>query len=238
MNDWLNWNGVRSTEMGIYVIEQPPITIPEERIAFEEVRGRSGALARTEGQQIYTDMVMPAECLLRRPDDLGKVAAWLQGSGQVEFGNRPGGYYRARVVNQIEFARVIAANPQRRFTVNFRCQPGWIHRDVSDFTVTESGTEIRNPGTLPSLPRIEIAGQGSFMLSIGTNTVFLEDIDGGIILDSELGDALTSDGANLANRHWSGQPLVINPGTSFVTWTLDEGASVSSVKISPRWQSL
>ena len=44
MNDYFIWNGVNSTTKGIYVLEQPPIIIPEERVTFTDVPGRSGSL--------------------------------------------------------------------------------------------------------------------------------------------------------------------------------------------------
>ena len=41
MNDWFEWNGVKCTDYGIYVTEQPPSTIPEERVTFTNIPGRS-----------------------------------------------------------------------------------------------------------------------------------------------------------------------------------------------------
>ena len=40
---WFRWNGVKSTEYGLYVSEQPPITRPVERASYISVPGRSGA---------------------------------------------------------------------------------------------------------------------------------------------------------------------------------------------------
>lgn len=43
MNDWFEWNGKRCTEYGIHVLEQPPLTLPAERVTFTDVPGRSAA---------------------------------------------------------------------------------------------------------------------------------------------------------------------------------------------------
>lgn len=239
MNDWLIWNGVRSTDMGVFVSEPPPITIPEERAEFSTVRGRSGSVVRLEGEQIYNDMILSARCFVKDASVIPAAAAWLQGSGEVEFCNRPGGRYRARIVNQMELTRVLAGNPHHSFAVNFRCQPGWLHNDSNALApITVSGTAIHNPGTLASLPRIAIAGSGTFSLTIGMQTAWLKDIDGGIILDSLLGDALTLDGAALLNGRWGGPILTIPPGDSFVSWLCEDSGSVDSVTILPRWMSL
>ena len=42
MNDWFEWNGKRCTEYGIHVSEQPPLTLPAERVTFTDVPGRCG----------------------------------------------------------------------------------------------------------------------------------------------------------------------------------------------------
>ena len=64
MNDWFEWNGVKCTDYGIYVTEQPPPTIPEERVTFTEVPGRSGSLTTLEGDYVYEDMVLTATCVI------------------------------------------------------------------------------------------------------------------------------------------------------------------------------
>ena len=52
MMDWFEWNGVRCTQYGIHVLEQPPVTIPSERVAFTDVPGRSGSLTQLEGDDV------------------------------------------------------------------------------------------------------------------------------------------------------------------------------------------
>lgn len=41
MNDWFEWNGVRSTAYGVHVIEPPSIIRAPERVMFTNVPGRS-----------------------------------------------------------------------------------------------------------------------------------------------------------------------------------------------------
>ena len=49
MKDYFIWNGVKSTDYGIHVSEQPPITLPAERITQTNVPGRPGSLTTLEG---------------------------------------------------------------------------------------------------------------------------------------------------------------------------------------------
>ena len=97
--NWFEWNGVRCTEYGIHVLEQPPVTVPSERVTFTDVPGRSGSLTTLEGDDVYDDMVLTATCLIADPERIPEIAAWLRGSGRVTFANREGGFYYALVVN-------------------------------------------------------------------------------------------------------------------------------------------
>ena len=85
MNDWFEWNGKRCTEYGIHVSEQPPLTLPAERVTFTDVPGRSGSLTTLEGEDVYEDMVLTAQCFIQSSARVPEIAAWLRGSGTVTF---------------------------------------------------------------------------------------------------------------------------------------------------------
>ena len=78
MNDWFEWNGRRCTEYGIHVLEQPPLTLPAERVTFTDVPGRSGSLTTTEGEYVYEDMVLTAQCFIESGARVPEIAAWLR----------------------------------------------------------------------------------------------------------------------------------------------------------------
>ena len=63
MNDWFSWNGKKCTEYGIHVLEQPPITIPAERATFTNIPGRPGSLTTLEGDDVYDDLILTAQCI-------------------------------------------------------------------------------------------------------------------------------------------------------------------------------
>ena len=66
MMDWFEWNGIRCTQYGIHVLEQPPVTIPSERVTFIAVPGRSGSLTQLEGDDVYDDMFAALGIVHRR----------------------------------------------------------------------------------------------------------------------------------------------------------------------------
>lgn len=232
MNDWFEWNGVRSTSYGVHVLEQPPITLPAERATFTDVPGRSGSLTVLEGDAVYDDMVLTATCLISDPSRIPEIAAYLKGSGKVTFANRPGGFYHARIVNQISFEKILRGNPHRSFAVNFRCKPFWYAGNVPDIALTASGSFIINPGSVYSEPVITVYGTGDITLMVGMSITELSGISGSITLDTPLMEAYS--GITSMNSRMSGEFPTLLPGTNAMSWT----GNVSSVVIQPNWRYL
>ena len=231
MMDWFEWNGVRCTQYGIHVLEQPSITIPSERVTFTDVPGRSGSLTQLEGDDVYDDMVLTANCLIDAPSRIPEIAAWLRGSGTVTFANRRGGFYHARVVNQLPFEKILRGNPHRSFAINFRCKPFWYLSDVEPITLTTSGTFITNPGSVASEPIITVYGYGEITLMVGMTITELEITDK-ITLDTPLMEAYV--GATSMNSCMSGDFPTLPPGNSTISWT----GNVTFLKVEPNWRYL
>ncbi|MGN1021407.1 MAG: phage tail protein [Aristaeellaceae bacterium] len=213
------------------MLEQPPITVPSERVTFTDVPGRSGSLTQLEGDDVYDDMVLTATCLIADPARIPEIAAWLRGSGTVTFANRQGGFYHARVVNQIPFEKILRGNPHRSFAINFRCKPFWYLSDVEPITLTTSGTFITNPGSVASEPIITVYGSGEITLMVGMTITELEITDK-ITLDTPLMEAYA--GAASMNSCMSGDFPVLLPGKHAVSWS----GNVSKVEIQPNWRNL
>ena len=231
MQDYFIWNETDCRQYGIHVSEQPPITIPAERTTQTNVPGRPGSLTQVEGDDVYDDLILTATCFITDPVQIPAIAAWLKGSGKVTFANRTGGYYKARIVNQIPFEKVLRGNPHCTFIVNFRCFPFWYQENVEDMVITASGTMITNPGSVYAEPVITVYGSGSITLMIGTTIVELEDISGSVVLDSVLQEAYQ--GNSLMNDHMTGEFPVLKPGANGVSWTGD----VTRVLIKPNWRN-
>ena len=212
--------------------EQPPITIPLERSTQTNVPGRPGSLTQLEGEDVYDDMILTATCFISDPAQIPVIAAWLKGSGTVTFANRTGGYYKARIANQIPFEKVLRGNPHCTFAVNFRCYPFWYQENVPDVTITTSGTTVTNPGSVYSEPVLTVTGSGDITLMVGTTIVELTGVSGNITIDSVLKEAYK--GTTLMNDHMSGDFPVLKPGLNGISWT----GTVTQVVISPNWRSL
>lgn len=239
MNDWFKFNGIKCTEYGIHVSEHPPIAVPSERVSFTDVPGQSGSMTVVEGEQVYSDMTLTATCFISDTSRIAEIAAWLRGSGTVTFANRQGGYYYGRVINQIDFEKVLRGKPNHTFAVNFRVKPFFYSDTVSDISVTESGTSITNPGTVASAPLLKVTGTGEATLMIGQNSLLFSSFPAPIYVDCEAkiaytGTGTASDPMLLATQYVTGEWMRIEPGANFVSFT----SGITSVEITPRWRWL
>jgi len=238
MNDWFEWNGVRCTDYGIYVTEQPPPTIPEERVTFTNIPGRSGSLSTLEGDFVYEDLVLTATCVISDPERIPEIAAWLRGSGTVTFANRDGGFYYARIINQIPFEKILRGNPHRTFAVNFRCKPFWYEADVPVKNIqpasgsTSGYVTMQNPGNVPSEPIITVTGTGEITLIVDMTIVELSDVNGEITIDSVLQECYS--GGESMNHCMSGDFPTLASGISTISWM----GNVTHLKVIPNWRYL
>jgi phage-related protein len=96
-----------------------------------------------------------------------------------------------------------------------------------------SGDFLHNPTGVQAKPLITITGSGDITLLVGIQIIQLNDIEGGIVLDSELQEAYWN--SALKNNCMTGEFPVLSEGNVAISWT---GGTVSEVKVTPRWVSL
>lgn len=241
MNDFFTWNGTDCRDYGIRAVELPPISFAEERVTWKDIAGRSGSLAVLEGEGVYKDLTLKCSCRVDDTANLSAIGAWLSGSGKVCFANRPEGYYKGRISAAIEWDRITQGHAHREFTVTWRCVPFCYLYDSSDIVTTAASCTITNPGTAASQPKIVIEGSGDFTVSLGGQMVLLTNVSGGIVLDSELMDALNVAETQLLNDQMSGDFFEIQPGGSTLSWEAydenDNAGTVTKMTVTPRWRS-
>ena len=240
---WFEFNGKRSTNMDVRLMDVHCFSRGEARGSRETVAGRDGYVWIGDGATEAFDIKRTCRAPATR---LREITAWLTGAGGLRFSMEENVMYDARIVKAIEFKRVIPGmNPIFEFAVTFSCQPfPRVWPEAEPIVVTESGADLTNPGTAPALPRLEIVGSGSFAVIIGKQMLRFTGVDRGIIVDSELGDALTLDGAQLANDQIDGELFRIQPGLNQLSWILggsgeddeDLFGVIDSITVTPRWR--
>ena len=176
-------------------------------------------------------MLLTCTCFIENTDRLPEIAAWLRGSGTVTFANRQGGFYHARVVNQIPFEKILRGHPHRSFAITFRCQP-FFYLKADDITVTAPGTFIANPGCIASEPVVRVTLSGDAEITIGGYLFSLTDVTGTVTIDTprlECYQDYTSRNACMAGDY----PKIPAVG-AYVSWT----GNVENIVIAPNWRTL
>lgn len=231
-----SWKGTLASSLGVIVNTQAELTRPKERVQSITVPGRGGVLHMTEGEDVYEPVLLSPACTLSPNADKQAVLAWLRGAGRLILGSEPTYAYDARLINQIPFTRLWEdAGAYMSFTPIFECQPGkYLAAPGSDLVYTVSGGSIVNPGTLKSAPRIRVEGSGDITLSVCGSYFELEDITGGVIVDSVMQDCYSLDQSLLLNDHMVGDFPRLMPGTWSVSWT----GSITKITITPNWRWL
>lgn len=232
MEDWFEWNGIKCTSYGIHIIEQPSIIRAPERVTYTNIPGRSGALTTLEGDAVYDDFILPVECTVQNMTRLQEICSWLKGAGTLTLAAHSGGFFYARISNQIEFSKVLRNHENRTFSLAFRCKPFWYAKNVPDITLTSSGSFITNPGSVFAEPVITVYGSGDVTLMVGMSITELSGISSSITLDTPLMEAYS--GATSLNNRMSGEFPTLLPGNNAVSWT----GNVSRLVIQPNWRYL
>ena len=219
------WQGVDSTTIqGLLISELPPITKPQMRIRETMIDGRDGSIIEELGYAPYDRAVRIG---LRGNFDIDEVVKYFTGEGDVVFSNEPDKVYKAKIVSQIDYQRLIRF---REATIPFRCQP-YKHKYNESASVFTSAFSIVNAGLESSKPKLTITGSGTVEIAVNENGVFSYTFPEGetqVVIDSELEDAYS--GSMLKNRNMNGEFPILQAGTNRISWT----GEVKSIEIEPR----
>lgn len=245
MNDWFTWNGDRCTNHHMHVLTPPSIIVAKERVEDIEIPGRPGTLTRRQGNNVRDNVNHSCTCII---DDLytddGEnvvidIAGWLSGNGEVSFWNRPEGYFKGRIANQISFDKILRNHPHRLFNVEFQCDPFfYLYSGLTEKTIS-SGSWLRNDGNISSLPLLKVTGSSGTIM-FGSGSIVVDDIsdldyimidcDAKIAYKGKRGDP--NDPFILLNTRISGQWLEIPTGDSTISYT----GGIDSLTVTPRWR--
>lgn len=237
MVNYIELNGEKSTDVkGLIIQSLPPITKPKVRTSIEEIDGRDGDVVTKLGYAAYGKEVSIG---LHGDFDIDDAIAFFDSEGEVVFGNEPDKYYRYRILDEIDFERLVRF---RTAKVKMHVQPfkydavdrtfdivnQFLHvRDSTagrfGITVTSSDGSIRVAGRATSDVDIEVPVErvplsGSYTLTAST---------GG----SAAGCALRlADGPPSDDRSFGGTYMELkSDGYSAITATADRSAGYDAL---------
>lgn len=215
---------------GLIVTSLPPITKPKLRVERLEIDGRDGSIINELGYESYEKQV---EIGLTRNYDLDYIMSWLNGEGEITFSNEPDKYYRVKIINQIDYEKLLRF---KKAVVTFETQPFKYSNIEGKKTFEVTGLNeivVRNIGNYKSKPIITLYGNGIVNVSLNGTQQFVIDLtnDTSITLDSEEQEAYS--GNELKNRQMEGQFINLEVNKNIITWN----GTLTKIEISrySRW---
>ena len=212
---------------GLVICELPPISKPQMRIRETLIDGVDGSVIEELG---YAPYDKPLAIGLTQKADIDEVINFFSGTGEVVFSNEPDKYYKAHIVNQIDYARLVRF---KTATVVFRVQPFKYKASEQPITIpTSQGVyNVENWGNKTSKPLIHITGTGTVECTVNGNIMFsytFPDNETEVYIDSEMQDAYLD--SVLKNRNMVGEFPILQIGANEITFT----GTVTEVEILAR----
>lgn len=237
------WKGQSAHDaFGVETLALGSVCVAERRDDSAAVAGRSGLVHRWDGAVEEVDQTLTVYLPYAQPGRtvaaFAQVRAWLKGYGRLTLSTEPGRYRLARITDLIALDPVVEGFEDLKGQVIFRCDPYLYYTSAPAQTLTEAGF-LTNPGTAAAAPTIRVNATGDIDLMIGGQTVLLTDLTGAIILDCAAQEAYSEDENGLKtnlNDHMAGDFPLLKPGANAVSWSLGEGAALTSVVITPNWR--
>jgi len=219
------------TISGLLISELPDITKPPRRQEAIEVDGRDGDVYRYKGYDTYKKTLQIG---LHGTYDIDEIANFFSGEGAVIFSNEPTKQYTARIVDNIDFERLVRF---RTAKVPFIVQPYKKLVGEDNVTGSTSPLTVENLGYEDSLPTIIIVADADEVVEIDVNAQTVLSVtmppEGTITIDGEALNCYNSNADKNQFVTMAGDFPTLLSGDNEISWTGD----VTSVTVIPnsRW---
>lgn len=118
MINYIELNGEKSTNVkGLIIQSLPPISKPKMRTSIATIDGRDGDVVTKLGYSAYDKQLSIG---LHGDFDIDDAIAFFDSEGEVVFSNEPDKYYRYKILDEIDFERLVRF---RTATVKMHVQP-------------------------------------------------------------------------------------------------------------------
>lgn len=155
--NYLIWNGKDSREIkGLVICELPPIIKPQMRVEETAVNGVDGSIIEELGYSSYDKALTIG---LTQNADIDEISQYFTGSGEIVFSNEPNKYYKATIINQIDYTRLVRFKVA---TVVFKVQPfkyEYMEKEKKVSSAIISGVTIKHENNNAKLVQFSIAGK-------------------------------------------------------------------------------
>lgn len=203
------------TLKGLIISELPPISKPKMRVQETIIDGVDGSILEDLGYESYDKILLIG---LSRDFNIDEIIQHFSGDGEVVFSNEPDKYYKAKIIEQIDYEKLLRF---RTASIKFRVQP-YKYQYQEQKQVYENPLEkiiAVNNGLESSKPIITITGTGAIELIVNDNKLFsytFPEAEDTVVIDSQKQDAYL--GTVLKNRNMSGEFPLFKAGKNIISW--------------------
>ena len=204
-----------NTFNSLVVQELPPITKPPVKYNITTIDGVDGDIVETLGYKSYDKEISIG---VKNDTEINDIIEWLTGNGELILSNESDKYYKAQIIEQVNFDRLVRF---RTAKVKFHVQPyKYSATEGIETKIPGSGTSatIYNNGNTIAKPIITLTGSGTINIQYNNKElIFTFDSNGKATFDSEKQDVSNAD--ILLNRNMIGDFIELKKGGNHFTWT-------------------
>ena len=224
------WKNISSDSIdGLMICELPPITKPSIRTSIIEIDGLDGDIVEELGYSSYDKTVKIG---LTRNYDVDKIIKYFTGSGDLILSNEPNRLYKAQIIDQIDFEKLIRF---KTADVKFHVQPYKYLNSEKKVTLdisNETELIVNNVGLEESKPIIYLYGSGIVDININGTEIFKINIDDEYVIVDSLNEEAYKDNV-LKNRNMVGEFPILKVGKNTISWS----GNLTKIVVEPksRW---
>ncbi|GGN59300.1 phage tail protein [Oceanobacillus indicireducens] len=232
-----NWNlitnldGEDTRKFDVYQRERVVVPTPEQETEHIEIKGRHSSLTK---KGAFKDIELPIEFFFYENTSF-KAAFRIAkmkffNAKTLGFNDDESVFYKIKSVKIDDAINDVLEMGE--FTVIFRLDP--FQYEIADSSRTITGrTTLNNPG-YESQPIIIATVAGTGKIYINDQVITIQDVNGTIIIDSELMNAYRNNNGIITNlnNHMIGDFPVLGHGSNVINFDGD----IESLEINPRWR--
>lgn len=231
------FGGQCSLDYGVCVEKCPSFATGSRGVEKISVPGRNGDLLIDTGA--YSNVTQAYEVWFKRrgkntTQAARDLALWLlsgRGYLRLEDSYDPDIYRMAAFAGPLDVENWMLTHG--RATLEFDCKPQRFFKSGEYSLSVVSGQKLLNQW-MPALPLIQISGTGDGQLVVGSSTITITGLEGGITIDSDTQNAY-DDARNLNNSiSVVGGFPTLSTGKTAVSFS----GGITAVQITPRWWTI
>lgn len=224
-------NEVYTDEYGIHPKERVEVPTPERDIEYVEIRGRHSSLTKKHG---YKDVPLSVFFYMKDEENFKpifrKAKMNLLNAETIAFDDDKEVFYKVKSVQINSAENIIKTFGE--FMVDFALEP--FQYEITDSTQTITNRTVLTNEGYESQPILtaQVSGTGTF--TINDQEVTITDVNGSIIIDSELMNAYRNNNGIITNlnNHMVGDFPVLEHGQNVIEFDGD----IESLEVNPRWR--